>query len=163
MPAPQPVVASPAATVEHGTGDSIDGTNDTSRARPSPPRDLADIVGVRGRPSYTSTGHQIPEWVACAHGDQQQSLNEVYVRLSEVGCDPSSIMSFFCMAQFNPAAFEKGMEIIADMEDALGSTRGVRSTSAFLAGRVEAARRSLYPEGDRHAGKQSIDVEAHLF
>ena len=99
----------------------------------------------------------------CAHGDRHDVLDEVYARLSEVGCDESSIMSFFCLIQFNPEAFDKGMGIIGNMEVALRSDQGVRSTSAFLARGVEDARRSLYPEGDRHAGKQSFDAEANLF
>ena len=71
-------------------------------------------------------------------------------------------MGFFALFQYNPDAYDACIEIIADMK-AMSDTEPVRNPSAVLASAVEKARRIVYPDGEEHAGKNSVDVHADMW
>ena len=97
-----------------------------------------------------------PAWVCCAYGEHHDHLTQMYSWLIEEprNCDESSIFSFFALLQYNPQAYEAGMDIlrqIADIEDDVQ----IRNYSAKLARMVETARKHVHPAGSEHAGKHS--------
>ena len=104
-----------------------------------------------------------PVWACCSHGMHHDYLTIVYSwLLGHCNCDEASIMSFFALLQYNPAAHDECIDIleeIANTED----REEIRNYSAKLARLVENARKRVYPDGIEHAGKHSVDVEADMW
>ena len=71
-------------------------------------------------------------------------------------------MGFFALLQYNPDAYDACLDIIADIK-AIDDKDAVRNPSAVLASAVEKARRIVYPDGEEHAGKNSVDVTADVW
>ena len=97
-----------------------------------------------------------PEWVCCAHGEPNPELTTRYFELVERGCDESSIVSAFLMAQYNPdgkAFFDKACGRYQETVDP------VRRPSNWLSQFVEDHRRLLHPAGAVHQGATSRSID----
>ena len=69
-------------------------------------------------------------------------------------------MAFFALAQYNPEGHDASIAIIKQLTDVIEKGGEVHKPSAWLAAAVEDRRRIVYPDGEEHAGQQSIDVSS---
>jgi len=158
---PSSIAPPPIAPLEPSTVvDLTLAVNDDSMA-PTTRRVLIDDRAV-GLPQPSTTVRP-PVWACCAHGENHDYLTIVYSwLLGHCNCDEASIMSFFALLQYNPAAHDECIDIleeIANTED----REEIRNYSAKLARLVENARKRVYPDGIEHAGKHSVDVDADMW